>query len=467
MAKAKNLNMTERPLFFGMIRFAIPLILTSVLQIVYNMADSIVVGKFSGDYNALGAVGSAGALTTLITNVMISLSAGAGVVIAQLYGAKDEKEVSRTAHTSMGISVIGGILMMIIGFIISRPVLDAMGTLPVYIDKAVLYMQIICIGIPASAVYNFGASILRASGDSKTSLYILSASGLINIVLNFILVVFFNMAVAGVAISTVISQYMSAVAVIFVLMKRKNESYCISLKKIRVEKRILKRVLRIGLPMTFQSLLFSLSGVIISTSVNTFTPVVVEAKTIAFSIESITATILTAFANTAITFVGQNYGAKKFSRINKIFLLALIQVTAAGILVSQIEIFFGRELSMLYIDKTNPDGAAIVDAVMEIFKIMLAPYFLCGVMEVVSGVLKALGYTVRSMIGSLIGLAVRILWVILIVPIPKFHTIPGLFVSYLLAWGVTIAVDLIFCAEVWRKLGIFKLAKAEKEICKI
>lgn len=461
MIKTKS-NITEGPLFLPMLKFAVPLILTGVLQVLYNMADSIVVGKFSGDYNALGAVGSAGALANLVINIMVSLSAGAGVVIAQLCGAKNKRDISDAAHTAIGLSLVGGALMMLVGFAVMRPALVAMGTQDIYLEKSILYITILCIGIPASSVYNFGAAILRAAGDSKTSLYILSSSGLINVLLNLVFVIFFDMSVDGVAISTVVSQYISAVWILAVLMKRKHEDYSIRPTNIRIHGRILKRILRIGIPITLQSALFSLSNVIISSAVNTFPPTVVDAKTIAFSIEAITGAVMTAFANMTITFIGQNYGAKKFSRINKVFLYGLIQVAVIGLIVSYAEILLGPSLSMLYIDAKNPEKDAIIEAVAEIFKVMLSTYFVCGIMEVGSGVLKALGCTVKSMIASLVGLATRVLWVLFVVPIPKFHTIPGLFVAYVIAWSVTVIIQVFLCIHTWHKLEISKNVKLEK-----
>ncbi len=462
MIKVKSkASITEGPIFFGIIKFVIPLMLTGVLQVLYNMADSMIVGKFSGDYNALGAVGSTASFTTLITNIMISLSAGAGVVIAQLYGAKNEKDVESSVHTAMSISVIGGIICMAVGLAVARPVLRLMGTQELYFEKAALYVSIICLGIPASAVYNFGAAVLRSVGDSKTSLYILSASGLLNVGLNLVFVIFCDMSVDGVAVATIISQYVSAAAVVLVLVKRRSECYGFDIRKMKLERRLVVRMMRIGVPMAFQSSLFSISNMIITSAFNTFEPVVVEAKTIAFNIEGLTYTVMNSFANAIITFVGQNYGAKKFSRINKIFLYGVIQVAVTGIFVAQTEIFFGRELSMLYIDATNPDKDAIIEVVMEIFRVMLSTYFLCGIMEVISGVLKALGYSMCSVIASLMGLAIRICWILFVVPIPRFHTISWLVVSYVISWLVTIVLSIIFCVVTWRKLGISKYAKKE------
>ncbi len=463
MERTKKLaSLTEGPIFTRLLLFVIPLVLSGVLQVVYNMADNIVVGRFSGDFDALGAVGSTASFTTLITNFLISISSGAGVVVSQFYGAKNDRDVSRTVHTSMALSFVGGIFFTIIGLLLVRPVLTLMGTQDIYYDKAVLYATIICFGIPASSILNFGASILRSIGDSKFSLYILGISGLVNVALNLLFVIVFNMSVEGVAIATIISQYISAVAIIAVLVKRKNESYALVFKKLKIEMSLVSRIMRIGLPIAFQSSLFSISNIIITRAVNTFTPEVVSAKTIAFNIEGITYTVMNAFSNATMTFIGQNYGAGKFGRINRIFLWSILQVAAAGILVAQIEIFFARPLASMYIDANDPSREAIIQAVIEIFNIMLATYFLCGIMEVISGILKGLGFSVVSMIASLIGLVVRVCWVVFVTPTEKFHTIFGLFFSYTISWIVTIVLLLICCVYAWRKLDIWKNAKQEK-----
>ena len=458
----KKSNLTEGPIFTRLLLFVVPIILTGVLQVMYNMADNIVVGRFSGDPNALGAVGSTASLTSMIVNIMLNLSAGAGVVIAQFYGAKNADEVSRTVHTSMAFSVIGGVVCMIAGLVFARPLLTLIGTQEVFYEKAVLYMTIVCLGIPATSVYNFGAAVLRSIGDSKTSLYVLAASGLVNVGLNLFFVLVCHMTVDGVALATIVSQYISAAAVVIVLMKRQGECYALSLRGLHMEMRLILRILRIGIPMALQSMLFSISNIVVTGAVNTFPSHVVSAKTIAFNIESITYTVMNAFTNAAITFIGQNYGAKKFGRINKIFLYALIQVTAAGILVAQTEILLARPISSLYIGPNDPEKELIIEAVLEIFRVMLATYFLGGIMEVISGVLKGLGYSVISMAASLIGLALRVAWLLFVTPTEKFHTIFGLFVAYPLSWSLTILLLLLCCVYVWKKLGIMRHAREEK-----
>lgn len=464
MVKAKNkANLTEGPIFSRLLLFVVPIILAGVLQVMYNMADNIVVGRFSGDPNALGAVGSSASLTVMVVNIMLNLSAGAGVVIAQFYGAKEYEKVTRAVHTSMAFAAVGGVALMIIGLIFARPLLSLMGTQDVFFEKAVLYTTISFLGIPATAIYNFGAATLRSIGDSKSSLYILAASGLVNVVLNLFFVIVCHMTVDGVALATIISQYISAVAVVLILMRRKGESYQLILRKLRMELGLIVRILRIGVPMALQSLLFSISNIIVTSAVNTFPPHVVSAKTIAFNIEGITYTVMNAFANASMTFIGQNYGARKFGRIKKIFIYALIQVAAAGLLVSYTEILLARPLCSLYIGVNDPARELIIGAVLEIFNIMLATYFLCGIMEVISGILKGLGYSIISMVASLIGLAVRVGWILFVTPTEGFHTIFGLFVSYTISWLVTIALLLLCCVYAWKKLGIMRLAREEKQ----
>lgn len=464
MIKTKGkASLTEGPIFSRMLLFALPIILTGVLQVMYNMADNIIVGRFSGDPNALGAVGSASAVTILYINIALGIATGAGVVISQFFGAREEESVSHTVHTAMAFSVIGGVALMIVGIVFARPLLTLMGTQEVFYDKAVLYMIIICCGIPASAIYNFGAAVLRSIGDSKTSLYILSASGLINVLLNLFFVLVCHMTVDGVAYATILSQYVSAIAVVAVLMRRRGECYQLKLKNLRIEGDLLAKIMRIGLPMAFQSSLFAISNIIVASAVNTFPPHVVSAKTIAFNIEGITYTIMYSFATATMTFIGQNYGARKFARLNKIFLYAVIQVAVVGILVAQTEILFGEQISSLYISADDPSRDLIVDAVLEIFGIMLATYFLCGIMDTISGVLKGFGFSISSTVASLIGLACRVLWILFVTPTEKFHTIFGLFVSYTISWLIAIGLMLVFCAKVWKKLDIMRLAREEKE----
>ena len=460
-AKTKT-AFTEGPLFFKVLLFALPIMATGILQILYNMADNIVVGKFSGDAYALAAVGCTSSLTSLIVNLLFGVASGTSVVVSQAYGAKDRDRVERAVHTSMTFALIGGIAFMILGLIVARPALNLMGTSELIIDSATLYLMIICCGIPASSVYNFGASILRAIGDSKTPLFILAASGLVNVVFNLIFVIGFGMTVDGVALATIISQYLSAASVVFILTRRRTESYGLSISKLRIHKATLLSILRFGLPSGIQGSLFSISNVILTSATNTFAPAIVSAKTIASNIDGLTYTAMNSFSHAAMTFVGQNYGAGKFDRVKRAFLCVFVQVVIVGVIVSQTEIFFGEPLAYMFVDKSSADAALIVGHVQEIFSVLLAFYFLCGMMEVLSGTVKAMGYSVTSMIISLFGACFfRIFWVeVLFRSTPEFSTLRSLFVVYPVSWSLTIIMQLILLLYAFRKLDKLK-AKAE------
>ena len=446
-------DFTEGPLFFRITLFALPVMLTGILQILYGMADNIVVGRFSGDIYALGAVGSTSSLNNLTLHLLLGLSVGSSVVVAQAYGAKREREVSRTAHTAMTTAVFGGIIFSAIGLLISRPALTLMGTKPELIENAVLYFRIICLGIPASAIYNFGAAILRAVGDSKTPLIILSSSGLLNVLCNLFFVIVCGMSVEGVAIATIISQYVSATAVVIVLMKKKDECYGLSLKKYCFDVSLFKKILRFGIPAGIQSSMFGISNVLLTSGINTFTPEVVKAYTIAGNIDAMTYTVCSAFATATMTFVGQNYGAVKLGRIKKVLIYSIIQTTVAGLLVGLLEYVFVEPLSLLYLDAADPFRDEILYHVKSIASVLLFTYFLCGVMEVISATVRALGYAFTAMLISIGGICgLRILWIYLVFPLEAFNSPVGLLTSYPVTWSATALCHLMLFFFAWRKL---------------
>ena len=402
LTKAKKLSFTEGALFFKILCFAMPIMATGMLQVLYNMADNIIVGRFSGDDNALGAVGSTSSLSHLTLNFMLGIAAGTSILVAQAYGARQENKVSRTVHTALSFSLILGVAFMILGLIISRPALMLIGTDESFIDGAVLYFRIICFGIPATAVCNFGAGILRSVGDSKTPLVILSSAGLINVGLNLVFVLCFGMSVAGVALATVISQYFSAITIVLWLYMKKGQCYSFSFKKLCFDIGILKRVLRLGIPAGIQSSIFSLSNIFLMSSVNSLAQLpqygkhVVTAYTVAGNIDAITYTACNSFHHAALTFTGQNLGAGKPDRIKKTLIFSLLQVAFVGIMIGQVELIFGEQLTTLYIDSTLTAEIkeSITAMTMDILYLLLNVYFLCGVMDVLSGVLKGLGYSI-------------------------------------------------------------------------
>ncbi len=460
-------NFTQGPLFFRITLFSLPIMATGILQILYNMADNIVVGKYSGDDAALAAVGCTAALTNLIVNLLFGVASGTGVVIAQAWGAKDNERVSRAVHTAMSFSVIGGIAFMLIGLLVSRPALVLMGTNEEILDKADLYLKIICLGIPASSVYNFGASILRSTGDSKTPLYILASTGVVNVVLNLLFVIVFHMTVDGVAIATICAQYLSAVAVVLVLMNNKGESFCLCMRKLAIDKSILLRIFRYGIPTGIQGSFFSISNVMLASAANTFPTTTVSAKTIASNIDGITYTVMNCFSHAAMTFVGQNYGAGKYERAKKAVFYSLIQVVSVGLIISQTELLLGKELAWLFVDKENPDASIIIDTAVEIMKIILSTYFLCGVMEVISGAVRGMGYSLSPMLISLGGVCVfRIFWISVIFPMESMNNLFGLFSVYPVSWILTIAMQSVLLVLAFRKLKRLSLKRDGAELAK-
>ena len=451
-AKAKR-DLTQGPLFLPMIYFVIPIILTGMLQILYNMADNIVVGQFSGDDLALAAVGSTSSLSNLIINLLMGIAGGSGVVVAQSFGAKNYDKLSRAVHTSMLFSVIGGIAFCIIGLIISRPALTLMGTKDELMSRALLYLRIICLGIPASGVYNFGAAILRSVGDSKTPLWILSITGIINVILNLFFVIVCHMSVDGVAIATIVSQYASAVAVAIILLRRKEQPYNLDRSKLRIDKDILGSILRLGLPAGFQGTLFSISNIILTAGMNTLATTDIAGKTIAINIEGLVYTAMNSYLHASTTFTGQNFGAKKPERIKKSILYAVLQVLIVGFFGGMILLAFGEPLAKLYIDANDPNRTEVLRAALELMTFMLSCYFLCGIMDTLSGALRGLGYSMIPMFVSIGAICVlRAIWVFFVFPTEPFHSLIGIYTIYPISWSLGIIFNTLALLVIYPKI---------------
>ena len=459
-------SLTEGPIFSKILLFALPIMLTGLLQTLYNIADTVVVGAYSGDA-AIGAIGSTAAINSIILNIIIGISGGAGVVVAHALGAKENERVSRATHTAMALSLIIGLLLATLGFILARPILTLNNTKADFLDDAVLYLQIICLGIPASSVCNFSASILRSTGDSKSPMIILSSAGLINVALNLVFVLIFGMAVDGVALATIISQYVSAFFMVLVLMKKKGESYAFSFNKLAIHTGELKRILILGIPAGVQGSLFSLANIVLTNGVNTFPPTTVTAYTITNQIDAITFVIINAFQHASTTFVGQNYGARRPDRIKKILLFSLIQVTVIGILIGQAELFFSEELCTLFLmsEETNPENKLlIINTATSMMQMFLTTYFLCGIMEVLTGVLRGLGHSVAPMIMALTGACgFRIFWRFFIFPYFFADTPLGLLISFPISWILTITMMAIALLIVWKKMNKLQVFDNKKE----
>lgn len=435
--KKYEIDMCNGPILKKMLLFAFPLMLSSILQLLFNAADIVVVGRFAGD-DSLAAVGSTSSLINLLTNLFIGLSVGANVLVARYFGAKKEEELKETVHTAMTLSLIGGIALTIIGIVGAPIILEWMQTPPEVLAKAVIYLRVYFAGMTATMVYNFGSSILRAIGDTKRPLYYLSIAGVVNVVLNLVFVIVFHWDVFGVGLATVISQVISAALVLRCLL-REQGGIRLDLKCLGVKKGKLLQIMQIGLPAGFQGMLFSLSNVVIQSSVNSFGATVVAGNSAASNIEGFVYVGMNAFYQAAISFMGQNVGAGKYSRVNKILFAAETCVIVIGFGLSMIVRLFAEPLLSLY-----TDSPAVVEAGTVRLGIICATYFLCGMMDVMVGALRGLGYSIAPMIVSLLGAcAFRLLWIATVFQIDRFHTIETVYTSYPISWTLTFLAHVV------------------------
>jgi putative MATE family efflux protein len=424
----RNMDMCSGPLFGKILIFALPIMAMNILQLLFNAADMVVVGRFSGS-EALAAVGATGSLINLIVNLFMGLSVGTSVMVAQDCGAGKSAAVSRSVHTSIAISIIGGVIVMVVGLVLSEPLLGMMGTPEDIIGLSVLYMKIYFIGMPASMVYNFGAAILRAVGDSRRPMNYLIVSGIINVILNLFFVIVLHMSVDGVAWATVISQYVSVLLIMLCLLRSDGAIRFIP-QKMRIDVHKLKAIVRIGLPAGLQGLLFSISNVMIQSAVNSFGSTMVAASSAAGNVEGFIGTTMNAYYNAAITFTGQNMGAKKYDRIDTVAKVVTALIFATWILLGGATLLFGRPLLGLY-----TSDQSVTDLGMLRIKVMMAAYFTCGIMNVYPGLTRGMGFSMLPMLSTLIGACLmRILW---LATIFTWHpTMIMLFVCYPVTWAL-------------------------------
>ncbi len=430
-------DFTQGPLFLPMLIFSLPLMATGLLQILYNMMDQVVVGRFSGDPGALAAVGSTSALCGTISTLAIGLSVGAGVLVAQKLGAHDERGISRTVHTAFSLSLITGVLFGLIGFFLCRPLLIAMDTKAEILDLAVLYMRIVFVGLPATVFYNFGSSILRAAGDARTPMIILALSGLLNVGLNLFFVIVCHMSVDGVAYATTASQTVSALAV-WIYLAKKRGFLRFSFSLLCIDKRILWDTLRIGIPSGIQGCMFGISNILLQTGVNTFPTTTVSGSTVSASIESAAYVTINSFYQSTLTFTGQNFGAGKPERVRRILWMSSLQVFLVGSLVGWGFLAFSDQLISLFVDLSLPEASAIVLAAKERNFILLPTYCLCGLMEVLTGHLRGKGFSFLPMVSSLLFICVfRVAWLFFVFPIWQPASLTTLFFCYPLSWIIS------------------------------
>lgn len=444
--KSYTMDLCEGSILKKMLLFALPLMLSSMLQLMFNAADVIVVGRYAGD-NSLAAVGSNGSIINLLTNIFMGLSIGANVLVARYFAAKQENELRKTVHTAITVSVISGVALTMIGLVAAKQVLTWMQCPAEVIDLSTLYLRIYFLGMPAMMLYNFGAAILRGVGDTKRPLYFLSIAGVVNVILNLVFVIQFKMDVAGVALATIISQFISAFLVVKCLMR---EEGAIRLQReyLGVDKKVFLSILRIGLPAGLQGSLFSISNVVIQSSINTFGATIVAGNSAASNIEGFVYMAMNAFAQAIVAFTSQNVGAGKYKRINKILLTTQLCVLVIGGVMGNAVYLFGEPLLGLY-----TDSPVVVTAGMKRLSVICTTYALCGMMDVMVGSMRGLGYSIMPMIVSLLGAcAFRMAWISVLFMSEQFHTIETVYYAYPVSWAVTLATHILCFLIVRRRL---------------
>lgn len=444
----KEMDMCARPLLGKMILFTLPLIATGILQLLYNAADIIVVGRFAGE-TAMAAVGSTGSLVNLLTNLFIGLSVGALSSTARWIGAKNKEKVDSIVHTSILLSIISGIILAVVGVFISKYLLILMKTPDDVLPLSTLYLQIFFIGMPFNLLYNFGASVLRATGDTKNPLIFLTFAGLVNVAFNLIFVIVFDMGVAGVAIATIISQAISSILVVLCLMRKKGYGK-LYLKRLRIDAKALKEIALIGLPAGIQSTIFSFSNVIIQSSINSLGQTVMAGNVAASNIEGFVYVAMNSVSQACLTFTGQNYGAGKSKNINLVLTQSLLLVSILGVVMGVSCFLLGKPLLSIY--NTNPE---VIKYGLERMSVVCSTYFLCGVMEVLVGSLRGIGHSILPMIVSILGVCgVRLLWIYTL--FASTQSLMQLYLSYPISWICTLAIHFV-CFFIVRKKAFSKM----------
>ena len=443
-SKKYEIDMCNGPLLGKILIFYVPLMLSGVLQLLFNAADIAVVGRFAGN-ESLAAVGSTGSLTNLIVNLFMGLSVGANVLVARYYGAGQLKELKEMVQTAVATAVVGGVILVFVGFFVAKPALALMATPEDVINHSVLYMRIYFVGMPFMMAYNFGSAVLRAVGDTRRPLYYLMIAGVVNVILNLIFVICFSMGVAGVALATVISQAISAALVIRCLIRAEGV-YRLELEGIRIRKDKLIRMIQIGVPAGLQGSLFSISNVLIQSSVNSFGSIAMAGNTAGSNVEGFVYTSMNAFHQSAISFAGQNYGAMKYKRVGKVLLICEGLVILVGLAMGNAAYFFGGHILKIY--STDPE---VISYGILRMKYICVPYFLCGMMDVIVGALRGIGCSIMPMLVSLTGACLfRVVWIYTV--FRQVRTLECLYVSYPISWALTFCVHLVCFAFVYRKL---------------
>lgn len=433
-----EIDMCNGTLMDKLISFSLPLMLSGILQLLFNAVDIIVVGRFTGS-QALAAVGSTTALINIFTNLFIGISLGANVLAARFYASGKEKEMSETVHTSITLALISGLVMALAGVLLARFALNLMGTPNDVIDQSVLYMRIYFLGMPFFMLYNYGAAILRAVGDTKRPLFFLVISGMTNAVLNLVLVIVFHMGVAGVAIGTIVSQLISSILVLRCLYTS-NTSYRLYFSKLGIKTQYLKQIFQVGIPAGIQSTVINLSNALLQSSVNSFGSVAMAGYTAANNIFGFLYMSVNAVTQSCMSFTSQNYGVKKLKRMDRVLLDCMILSVGVTLTLGCGAYFFGPELLKIYTSDTD-----VIRCGVEVLAFTTVPYFCCGIMDLLPGALRGMGYSGVPMILSIIGtVGTRIVWIFGL--FPAHRSLSFLFISYPVSWILTILMQAVcFC----------------------
>lgn len=436
MIRTYELDMCRGPLLHRILTFSIPLVLSGILQLLFNAADIVVVGRFSGS-NALAAVGAASALINLLVNLFIGFAAGVNVMVARYIGIKNEKAVQETVQTAIAMAGIAGLILTIIGFVLAKPLLEILGTPAEVIDLSVNYMRTYFMGMVGMLVYNFGSAVLRGIGDTRRPLYILVIAGIINVILNLFFVVILHLDVVGVGLATAISQFLAAGLIVYCLCSARGW-YRLVLDKCCIRTNRMREIASVGIPAGLQGAIFSLSNMLIQSSVNTFGTVAIAGNTAAANLEGFVYTSMNALHQTALSFISQNYGAGKFERIKRIKRICLLIVLAMGGVSGGLFFIFGKELLEIYIS----DEQAIAFGMIRMSLVCAFEAF-SGIMDVMSGCLRGIGYSIQATAITLVGVCgFRAFWIFTIFDAsPKPEV---LFISFPISWGLSFLVQWIY-----------------------
>ena len=448
-----EIDMCNGTIMDKLISFSIPLMLSGILQLMFNAVDIVVVGRFSGS-QALAAVGSTTALINVFTNLFIGISLGANVLAARYYATGKIKEMSETVHTAIALALVSGVAMAVIGVVFARGALEIMGTPDDVIAKSTLYMQIYFCGMPFFMMYNYGAAILRAVGDTKRPLIFLIVSGVINAVLNLFLVIVFHLDVAGVGIATVISQLVSCILVLRCLHHTES-SYQLHLAKLRIRSVYLKQIFEVGVPAGIQSTVINISNAMLQSSVNSFGSIAMAGYTASNNIFGFLYVSVNSFTQACMSFTSQNYGVKKLKRMDRVLIDCMILSVVVTLILGSSVYVFGPELLHIYSDQAD-----VIQYGMEIFSYTTVTYFLCGLMDLFPGALRGMGYSTVPMILSIIGtVGVRIIWIYGL--FPSHRSLTFLFLSYPVSWIATIIMQVICFWFVRKKIHRMMAVTAE------